>query len=83
MGAIGCNWCEYFDRINDWYSNGLYRGFGVVWIGWIGIVFLKSVSAGLCKFAYSLGKWVDLQNYAEHWYAKLIRFANSLGEFPS
>jgi len=86
IGAIGYNWCEYFDKINVWYLNGLCRDFRVVWIDWIGIILLKSVSAKLCRFAYSLdeptclGKWVDLHNYAEHWSAELCRFANSLGE---
>jgi len=55
-GAIGCNLCGYFDRIDVWYLNGLYRDFGVVWIGWIGIILLKSASAELGIFAYSLGE---------------------------
>jgi len=31
-------------------------GFGVVWIGLIGIILLKLVYVELCRFAYSLGK---------------------------
>jgi len=31
-------------------------GFGVVWIGWISIILLKSVSVELCRITYSLGE---------------------------
>jgi len=44
---------------------------------------LKSDFVELFRFAYSLGEWVDLQNYVEHWSAELCRFANSLGECHS
>ena len=52
------------------------EGFGVVWISWLGIILLKSVSVELCRFAYLLGE-------PTRWANELIgrfMFAYSLGE---
>ena len=54
-------------------SNG---GFGVVWIGWISIILLKSVYVELCRFAYSLGehtRWASLLARRMSWYAELCK----------